>query len=62
MFLMLYMFIYKKSIINIHNYEDTYEFNLNLKYLNEFTDIIIHQIEMNQLNFLISNDFSNNVN
>ena len=59
---MLYMFIYKKSIINIHNYEDTYEFNLNLKYLNEFTDIIIHQIEMNQLNFLISNDFSNNVN
>ena len=41
MFLMLYMFIYKKSIINIHNYEDTNEFNLNLKYLNEFTDIII---------------------
>ena len=48
---MLYIFIYKKSIINIHNYEDTNEFNLNLKYLNEFTDIIIQSNRNESIKF-----------
>jgi len=52
-FVILYILINKKNIVNFINYNNNSDFNMNSKLLNQMTDIIIQRNRNEPIKFMI---------